>query len=135
LDAVLSLAATKDPGMVDIQSCNVGPGPAAKVFVLLQEETLGPVAPIMGFSTEQEAIELANSVPWDLAAYLWTRDLTRAIRVSESLDFGIVGINDGLPSAAQAPFGGFKYSGLGREGGKWGMDEYLEVKFLSIGLA
>ena len=78
---------------------------------------------------------MANSVPWGLAAYLWTRDLTRAIGVSEALDFGIIGVNDGLPSTAQAPFGGFKYSGLGREGGKWGIDEYLEVKFLSIGLA
>jgi succinate-semialdehyde dehydrogenase / glutarate-semialdehyde dehydrogenase len=102
---------------------------------ILQEETFGPVAPVLGFSTMQEAVELANSVPWGLAAYLWTRDLSRAIRVSEALDFGIIGVNDGLPSTAQAPFGGFKYSGVGREGGKWGLDEYLEVKFVSIGLA
>jgi len=101
---------------------------------LLEEETFGPVVPVMTFGTEEEAVELANSVPWGLAAYLWTRDLTRAIRVGEALEFGIVGINDGLPSTAQAPFGGFKYSGLGREGGKWGIEEYLEVKFLSIGL-
>src|SRR5580658_8145754 len=101
---------------------------------ILEEETFGPVAPVLGFRTTEEAIELANSVPWGLAAYLWTRDLTRAIRVSEALDFGIIGVNDGVPSTPQAPFGGFKYSGLGREGGKWGIDEYLEVKFLSIGL-
>jgi len=101
---------------------------------ILEEETFGPVAPVLGFRTPQEAIDLANSVPWGLAAYLWTRDLTRAIRVSEALDFGIIGINDGVPSTAQAPFGGFKYSGVGREGGKWGIDEYLEVKFVSIGL-
>jgi succinate-semialdehyde dehydrogenase/glutarate-semialdehyde dehydrogenase len=101
---------------------------------ILEEETFGPVAPVLGFRTTEEAIELANSVPWGLAAYLWTRDLTRAIRVSEALDFGIIGVNDGVPSTPQAPFGGFKYSGLGREGGKWGIEEYLEVKFLSIGL-
>jgi len=108
-----------------------GVRPGARI---LEEETFGPVAPLLTFRTQEEAIELANSVPWGLAAYLWTRDLTRAFRVGEALDFGIVGINDGLPSTAQAPFGGFKNSGVGREGGKWGIDEYLEVKFLSINL-
>jgi succinate-semialdehyde dehydrogenase/glutarate-semialdehyde dehydrogenase len=102
---------------------------------MLHEETFGPVAPVLRFETDAEAIAQANSVPYGLAAYLWTRDFSRAIRVAESLDFGIVGINDGLPSSAQAPFGGVKYSGLGREGGKWGLDEYLDVKYVSARLS
>ena len=88
----------------------------------------------MRFSTDAEAIELANDVPYGLAAYLWTRDLSRAFRVAEMLEYGIIGLNDGLPSAAQAPFGGMKYSGIGREGGKWGLEEYLEVKYISAAL-
>ena len=76
----------------------------------------------------------ANGTPFGLAAYLWTRDLTRAFRVSEALDFGIVGVNDGVPSTPQAPFGGVKASGLGREGGKWGIEEYLDLKYVSIAL-
>jgi succinate-semialdehyde dehydrogenase/glutarate-semialdehyde dehydrogenase len=102
---------------------------------ILEEETFGPVAPVMTFASDAEALHLANNVPYGLAAYLWTRDLGRAFRVAESLDYGIVGLNDGLPSTAQAPFGGFKDSGIGREGGKWGLDEYLEIKYISIGLA
>ncbi len=101
---------------------------------ILEEETFGPVAPILSFHSEAEAVELANNTPYGLAAYLWTRDLARAFRVSEALDYGIVGVNDGLPSTAQAPFGGFKDSGVGREGGKWGLEEYLEVKYLSLSL-
>jgi succinate-semialdehyde dehydrogenase/glutarate-semialdehyde dehydrogenase len=101
---------------------------------ILEEETFGPVAPVMRFSTDAEAVELANDVPYGLAAYLWTRDLSRAFRIAEQLEYGIVGINDGLPSAPQAPFGGLKYSGIGREGGKWGLDEYLEVKYISAAL-
>jgi succinate-semialdehyde dehydrogenase / glutarate-semialdehyde dehydrogenase len=102
---------------------------------ILEEETFGPVAPLMRFSTDAEAIELANDVPYGLAAYLWTRDLSRAFHIAELLEYGIVGVNDGLPSAAQAPFGGLKYSGLGREGGKWGLEEYLEVKYISAALS
>ncbi len=101
---------------------------------ILEEETFGPVAPVLTFRTTAEAIELANGVPYGLAAYLWTRDLSRAFQVSEALDYGIVGVNDGLPSTAQAPFGGFKDSGVGREGGHWGLEEYLEVKYISIAL-
>jgi succinate-semialdehyde dehydrogenase/glutarate-semialdehyde dehydrogenase len=101
---------------------------------ILEEETFGPVAPVLGFSTQEEAVRLANDVPYGLAAYLWTRDLTRAFRVAEALDYGIVGVNDGVPSTAQAPFGGFKDSGIGREGGKWGLEEYLEVKYVSLSL-
>ncbi|MCC7177366.1 MAG: NAD-dependent succinate-semialdehyde dehydrogenase [Acidobacteria bacterium] len=101
---------------------------------ILEEETFGPVAPIIRFSEDEDAVRQANDTPFGLAAYLWTRDLSRAFRVAEALDYGIVGVNDGLPSAAQAPFGGVKMSGVGREGGKWGIEEYLDLKFISIAL-
>jgi succinate-semialdehyde dehydrogenase/glutarate-semialdehyde dehydrogenase len=101
---------------------------------MLEEETFGPVAPIVAFADEHEAVQAANNTPYGLAAYLWTRDLGRAFRVAEALDYGIVGVNDGLPSTPHAPFGGVKMSGIGREGGRWGLDEYLDVKYVSIGL-
>jgi succinate-semialdehyde dehydrogenase / glutarate-semialdehyde dehydrogenase len=101
---------------------------------MMQEETFGPVAPVLTFRTQEEAIRLANSSPFGLAAYLYTADLRRAYQVSEALEFGIVGVNDGIPSTAQAPFGGVKMSGIGREGGHWGMDEFLDIKYISIGL-
>ena len=99
---------------------------------ILSEETFGPVAPVVGFSSESEVVTAANDTPYGLAAYLWTRDLGRAFRVSEALDYGIVGVNDGLPATPHAPFGGVKASGIGREGGRWGLDEYLDVKYVSI---
>ena len=108
---------------------NVRPG-----MRILQEETFGPVAPLVKFERDAEAVAAANGTPFGLAAYLWTRDLSRAFRVSEALDFGIVGVNDGVPSTPQAPFGGVKASGLGREGGKWGIEEYLALKYISIAL-
>ena len=98
------------------------------------EETFGPVAPLIRFDTEEEAIRLANNTPFGLAAYFYTRDASRLVRVAEALDYGIVGANDGLPSTPQAPFGGMKESGIGREGGKWGVEEYLEVKYVSWGI-
>ncbi len=98
------------------------------------EETFGPVAPVTKFTTEDEAISLANDSPFGLAAYLFTRDVSRLFRVAERLDYGIVGANDGAPSTAQAPFGGVKHSGFGREGGHWVMEEYVNVKYVSIGL-
>ena len=103
---------------------------------VLDEETFGPVAPVAAFRDELEAVALANATGYGLAAYLWTRDLRRAFHVSEALEYGMVGVNDGVPSAMapHAPFGGMKDSGLGREGGSWGLDEYLEVKLVSIGL-
>ena len=101
---------------------------------LLEEETFGPVAPVMTFREDAEAIRLANDTNYGLAAYLWTRDISRAIRVSEALEYGIVGLNDGVVATAQAPFGGVKSSGIGREGGRWGIDEFLDVKFVSMAI-
>ena len=101
---------------------------------ILEEETFGPVAPIVGFSDEAEIIRAANATPYGLAAYVWTKDLGRAFRIAEQLEYGIVGVNDGLPAVPHAPFGGVKFSGIGREGGPWGMDEYLDVRYLSIAL-
>ena len=104
--------------------------------VILREETFGPVAPVVVFDTEEEALRLANDSDFGLAAYAYTRDLSRAWRVAEALEYGIVGINDGLPTgnAPHVPFGGMKNSGLGREGGHWGLDEYLETKFIGMAL-
>ncbi|GHF46149.1 succinate-semialdehyde dehydrogenase/glutarate-semialdehyde dehydrogenase [Deinococcus metalli] len=104
--------------------------------VILREETFGPVAPVVAFETEEDGLALANASEYGLAAYAYTRDLGRAFRVAEALEYGIVGINDGVPSASapQMPFGGMKNSGVGREGGHWGLDEYLETKYISLGI-
>ena len=101
---------------------------------ILEEETFGPVAPIVGYSDEAEIIRAANATPYGLAAYVWTKDLGRAFRIAEQLEYGIVGVNDGVPAVPHAPFGGVKFSGIGREGGPWGMDEYLDIRYVSIGL-
>lgn len=103
-------------------------------MLCMNEETFGPVAPIATFDTLEEVIERANNTPFGLAAYLFTQDINEAIYLAESLEYGIVGVNDGLPSTPQAPFGGWKESGLGREGGHHGIDEFLEVKYISLGL-
>lgn len=96
------------------------------------EETFGPVCPIYGFDTEEEAIALANGSIYGLAAYYYTNDLGRVIRVGEKLDYGIISVNDPAPTTVQAPFGGMKDSGVGREGGRQGLDAFLEEKYLSI---
>lgn len=98
------------------------------------EETFGPVVPIVRFTDEAEVVRQANDTRYGLAAYVYTRDNQRCFRMAEELEYGIVGINDGSPTQTQAPFGGFKESGIGREGGHFGMDEYLETKFVSFGL-
>lgn len=103
-------------------------------MLVCHEETFGPVAPLLRFSEEREAIELANDSPYGLASYFYTRDASRMLRVAEALDCGVVGANDGMPSTAQAPFGGVKQSGFGREGGRQGIEEYLSTKYVSIGL-
>jgi succinate-semialdehyde dehydrogenase/glutarate-semialdehyde dehydrogenase len=97
------------------------------------EETFGPVAGIARFSSEEEAIRQANDTPYGLAAYYYTRDLGRIWRLSEALEYGILGINTGLISTEVAPFGGVKESGIGREGSKYGIDEWLELKYLCLG--
>lgn len=101
---------------------------------IMHEETFGPVAPVQKIITDEEAIELANNTPYGLAAYLFTESVSRGINIIEKLDYGIVGWNDGLPSAAQAPFGGMKESGYGREGGHEGIDAFLETQYVSIGI-
>ncbi|WP_305880094.1 NAD-dependent succinate-semialdehyde dehydrogenase [Sporosarcina sp. Marseille-Q4943] len=103
-------------------------------MVCMQEETFGPVAPITTFSSIEEVLRRANDSIYGLAAYVFTENISRGIRMSEQLEYGIVGLNDGLPSTPQAPFGGFKQSGLGREGGHHGLDEYIEIKYISVGL-
>ncbi len=101
---------------------------------LLEEEIFGPVAPITTFATEQEAIAAANDTEFGLVAYLYTSDLKRALRVSERIETGMVGVNQGIVSNAGAPFGGVKQSGIGREGGPEGIEEYLETKYVAIAI-
>jgi succinate-semialdehyde dehydrogenase/glutarate-semialdehyde dehydrogenase len=98
------------------------------------EETFGPVAPLSRFRTEEEAIRMANDTPFCPAAYFYSRDLARTWRVSEALKYGIAGVNAGIISNAVAPFGGVKESGPGREGSKYGIEEFLEAKYLCIGI-
>jgi len=105
---------------------------ATNAMMAVREETFGPVAPIVSFESEAEAVRLANDSESGLAAYLYTRDLARAWRVSEALETGMVGLNTGLISTAVAPFGGIKMSGLGREGSRYGLDDYLELKYVCI---
>jgi succinate-semialdehyde dehydrogenase/glutarate-semialdehyde dehydrogenase len=101
---------------------------------LLREEIFGPVAPVRGFDDEDEAIAAANDTEYGLVAYLYTSDLKRALRVSEKLETGMIGLNQGIVSNAAAPFGGIKHSGFGREGGPEGIEEYLETKYVAINL-
>ena len=97
------------------------------------EEIFGPVAPLYRFSTDDDAVRLANDTPYGLAAYFYSRDVARVWRIAEALEYGIVGINEGIISTEVAPFGGMKESGIGREGSKYGIEEYLEVKYLCLG--
>lgn len=103
-------------------------------MLMTREETFGPVAPLIRFSGEAEAIRMANDTQFGLAAYFYSRDLGRVWRVAEALEYGMVGINSGILSTAVAPFGGIKQSGLGREGSRHGIDEYLEMKYLCINI-
>lgn len=103
-------------------------------MVVVQEETFGPVIPLIRFSSEEEVIEKANDTNYGLASYFYTNDLGRMYRVSERLEYGMVGVNDPAPFVVQAPFGGIKESGIGREGGYQGIEEYLETKFVSVKL-
>ena len=100
---------------------------------LAQEEIFGPVAPLYRFSTDEEAIQMANDTTYGLAAYFYASDYGRIWRVSEGLDYGMVGVNTGLISTELHPFGGMKESGIGREGSHYGLEEYLETKYVCIG--
>ncbi|WP_245954964.1 NAD-dependent succinate-semialdehyde dehydrogenase [Paenibacillus flagellatus] len=104
-------------------------------MLCMREETFGPIAPIATYRTTEEVIRRANATPYGLAAYVFTRDLKEAFQFSEGLEYGIVGLNDGLPATAQAPFGGMKESGIGREGGHWGIEEFTEVKYVSLNIS
>ena len=99
---------------------------------IMHEEIFGPVAPVTRFETEQEAIQIANDTPYGLAAYFYGRDIGRVFRVAEALDYGMIGVNTGLVATTVAPFGGMKESGIGREGSKYGLDEFLEIKYICI---
>lgn len=103
-------------------------------MLIMNEETFGPIIPVQTFTDEDEALRKANDTDYGLAAYIFTENTNRAIRASEKLEYGIVGVNDVFPSVPEAPFGGIKQSGVGKEGGHHGMDEFLEKKFISVGL-
>ena len=100
---------------------------------MASEETFGPLAPVFKFKTEDEAINLANDTEFGLASYFYTKDINRIWRVSEALEYGMVGINEGVISNEVAPFGGVKESGLGREGSHYGIDDFMELKYICMG--
>ena len=102
-------------------------------MLVARDETFGPLAPVFKFETEEEAIQMANDTEFGLASYFYSRDIGRIWRVAEALEYGIVGINEGIISTEIAPFGGMKESGIGREGSKYGIEEFLEVKYLCMG--
>ncbi|HYD59954.1 MAG TPA: NAD-dependent succinate-semialdehyde dehydrogenase [Noviherbaspirillum sp.] len=103
-------------------------------MAVAKDEIFGPIAPVFRFSTEEEAISLANDTPYGLAAYFYSRDVGRVWRVAEALEYGMVGINEGMISTEVAPFGGVKESGIGREGSRYGIEEYLQIKYLCMGV-
>ena len=102
-------------------------------MLVFQEETFGPVAPLVRFDSEAEALALANRTDLGLAAYFYSRDIGRVFRVAEGLEAGIVAVNSGIFSTEAAPFGGVKQSGIGREGSKYGIEEFLEIKYVCLG--
>ncbi|HRP57046.1 aldehyde dehydrogenase family protein, partial [Agriterribacter sp.] len=104
-----------------------------KKMKLFSEEIFGPITPVIKFSTEEEALEIANDSIYGLAAYFYSNDVSRCMRVAESLQYGIVGVNEGVVSTEVAPFGGIKQSGIGREGSRYGIEEYTELKYICYG--
>jgi succinate-semialdehyde dehydrogenase/glutarate-semialdehyde dehydrogenase len=102
-------------------------------MLCMREETFGPVAPVVKFTDEAEVILLANNTDYGLASYFYSRDIGRIFRVAEALEYGMVGVNTGLISNEMAPFGGVKQSGLGREGSVYGMDDFMEMKYVCLG--
>jgi succinate-semialdehyde dehydrogenase / glutarate-semialdehyde dehydrogenase len=128
-EVVTGGSATGDKGYFFEPTVLKGVDPGADLF---REEIFGPVAPITTFSEDDKAVQMANDTEYGLTAYAYTTDLGRMIRVSEGLQFGMVGINQGIISNPAAPFGGVKQSGFGREGGPEGIEEYLSVKYVGI---
>jgi succinate-semialdehyde dehydrogenase/glutarate-semialdehyde dehydrogenase len=123
-------------GRSDLGVCFIRPTVLTEVndeMRVFREEIFGPVAPLFRFSTEEEAVRMANDTPFGLACYFYSRDIGRVWRVGEALEYGIVGINTGIISNEAAPFGGVKESGQGREGSKYGMDDYMEIKYMCMG--
>ncbi|MDH3751866.1 MAG: aldehyde dehydrogenase family protein, partial [Gammaproteobacteria bacterium] len=123
-------------GRSDLGSCFIEPTLLTNVsddMRVFREEIFGPVAPLFKFETEEEAIAMANDTEFGLACYFYSRDVGRIWRVGEGLEYGIVGINEGIISNEMAPFGGVKESGQGREGSKYGLDDYLEIKYMCVG--
>lgn len=106
---------------------------AAPDMLIARDETFGPVAPLFVFRKDSDAVTLANATPYGLASYFYSRDIGRIWRTAESLEYGMVGVNTGRMSSEAAPFGGIKESGIGREGSKYGIEEYLEMKYLCLG--
>jgi succinate-semialdehyde dehydrogenase/glutarate-semialdehyde dehydrogenase len=106
---------------------------ATSEMLCAREETFGPVAPVFRFQSEEEVVAMANATEYGLASYFYSRDIGRILRVGEALEYGMVGVNTGLISTAEVPFGGMKQSGIGREGSRHGMDDYLEMKYLCLG--
>jgi succinate-semialdehyde dehydrogenase / glutarate-semialdehyde dehydrogenase len=106
---------------------------ATAAMRIAREEVFGPVAPVFRFHTEAEAIHMANDTEYGLASYLYSRDVNRCWRVAEALEYGMVGINEGIISTEVAPFGGIKESGFGREGSRYGMDHFMEIKYMCFG--
>ena len=102
-------------------------------MLCMREETFGPVAPVVKFTDEADVVRLANNTDYGLASYFYSRDIGRIFRVAEALEYGMVGVNTGLISNEMAPFGGVKQSGLGREGSVFGMDDFIEMKYVCLG--
>jgi len=142
VDALVQEAVTAGATLVtggkrsDLGACFYEPTVLSNVDMSMKvatKEIFGPVAPLIKFDTEEEAIKIANDTIFGLASYFYTRDIGRIWRVAEALEYGMVGINEGIISNPMAPFGGVKQSGLGREGSKYGIQEYLEIKYLCMG--
>lgn len=137
IDDAVNKGATVVMGGKALEGCFFEPTILSNVpfnALVSKEETFGPLAPVYRFETEEEVIYLANDTEFGLASYFYANDISRITRVSEALEYGIVGINTGLISNEMAPFGGIKASGLGREGSKYGIDDYLEIKYLCLGI-
>jgi len=137
IDDAVNKGATVVMGGKALEGCFFEPTILSNVpfnALVSKEETFGPLAPVYRFESEEEVIHLANDTEFGLASYFYANDISRITRVSEALEYGIVGINTGLISNEMAPFGGIKASGLGREGSKYGIDDYLEIKYLCLGI-